>query len=320
MTATPAKREGFTQIPNWLIDEPNLTAAEKWSVMVVARHAYGQKTSAFPSQVSIAKRGHFDRKTIRTALESVTDLGILEAIGKNGRSDQQVEYRLHLDSRPKKLDLRNTHPGDLGRTPHLPGDSTPTKHTEQEYEVKKTHVGIDVTSNIEDTVEPEVGSRIGRVCSANESGPGAYDPGASTPSKHTFTKRQINEQLLTPDGKRPDVDGLDCDLNEALIMAESPSYFPSSELDKLVAKRGEERCAFWASWLLRKIASEYERGKPVENPAGLFRTAVEQHWEVNPSWPEFDEHKHTDAAWKAKMGIGASTGTEVDELADEIPF
>jgi len=93
-----------------------------------------------------------------------------------------------------------------------------------------------------------------------------------------------------------------------LCVAESPTFFDTSQLDKLVANYGAERCAFWVSWLLRKIAAEYDAGRPVKNPAGMYRTAVEQGWEVDPKWPEFDESKHTGAKRLE------------DELDDLVPF
>lgn len=107
------------------------------------------------------------------------------------------------------------------------------------------------------------------------------------------TQREVNERLLTPSGKLPDVEGLESDLHGVLAMAHSPTSFNSRELDKLVAEYGADFCAFWASWLLRKIAAEYEAGRPVESPAGLYTQAVRGHWEVDPKWPEYDEVRHT---------------------------
>lgn len=80
--------------------------------------------------------------------------------------------------------------------------------------------------------------------------------------------------------------------------------------------RHRKHDAFGASWLLRKIAALYEAGRPVENPAGLYRRAVEQHWEVNPNWPEFDELRQVEAARKLRR---AESGAERNDYF-ECPF
>ena len=51
------------------------------------------------------------------------------------------------------------------------------------------------------------------------------------------------------------------------------------------------------------------------SPAGLFRRAVEEHWEVDAKWPEFDEVRHTGGARKIKY---AESSIDYDDF--EYPF
>lgn len=305
-TSKPQAPKGFTMVPNWLIDDKRLTAAEKWSIISVARRAYGAKTSAWPSQTKIANTGGFDRKTIRKALQAVTACGMLEPIRCHERG--VVEYRLHIDEPPASFPRPEAYaPGDLGNRTQVTGGVIPTKHSKVKDQEKNTLVPPDNTSNGEVAVirGDLHGNEYGN-CSAYNP-PEAYAPGRSEPR---FTKREINELLLTPDGKRPDVEGLESDLFAVLAMVHAPKHFDTRQLEKLVAEHGAEYCTFWVSWLLRKIAAEYDAGRPVENPAGLFAKAVRDRWEVDPKWPEFDETRHAgvnDRAW-------------LTELEAEMPF
>lgn len=303
-------------VPNWLLDDERLTAAEKWSIISIARRAYGAKTSAWPSQTKIARTGGFDRKTIRKALQAVTACGMLEPIRYHERG--VVEYRLHIDEPPAAFPRPEAYtPGDLRNRTQVTRGVIPTKHSKVKDQEKNTFVPPDNTSNGEVAViRGDIHGSASGNCSAYNP-PEAYAPGRSEPR---FTKREINELMLTPDGKRPDVDGLESDLIAVLATAESPKDFDSRQREKLEAKHGAEFCAFWASWLLRKIAAEYEAGRPVENPAGLYAEAVNGHWEVDPKWPEFHETLHTQAAWEQKMGIGRTALASEDDLEVEMPF
>jgi len=305
MQSTTGKpHKNFTMIPNWLIDDARLTAPEKWSIISVARRAYGNKTSAWPSQTKIARTGGFDRKTIRKALQAVTDCGILEPIKHRERG--VVEYRLHLDAPPTSILRPEAYaPGDLRKRTQVTRGVIPTKHSKIEDQEQKTRSKPDAATNAEVTVVrgDTHGNEYGN-CSAYNP-PEAYAPGAS---QLRFSKRETNDQLLTPDGKRPDLEGLESDLSGLLAIAYSPKHFDSRQLEKLVAEHGTEYCAFQVSWLLRRIAHEYDAGREVTNPAGLFAEAVRGQWPVDPKWPEFDESLHTPkAAW-------------LRELEAEMPF
>lgn len=115
----------------------------------------------------------------------------------------------------------------------------------------------------------------------------------------SFTKAEINAAFIRPDGYRvsSDFDDLTYDLNVTLAEAHGQMLNKGDvDIARLVERHGIERCALWAHWLLRKIADEYSKGRPVKSPTGLYRRAVEGEWQVDPNWPEFDELLHTTTA------------------------
>lgn len=115
-----------------------------------------------------------------------------------------------------------------------------------------------------------------------------------------LTKAEVNDGLYLPDGTsaHDNFDDLSYDLGNIILpmVFGQPLNKGDLDLDKLVQKKGVRFCHFWARWLLRKIADEHSKGRPVASPTGLYRRAVEQGWEVSPKWPEFDEQRHTLAA------------------------
>jgi Helix-turn-helix domain len=305
MQPPTARRQGFVQIPNWLVDDENLTAAEKWSVISIARRAYGAKKSAWPSQAKIAKTGGFDRKTIRRALQHVVELGILKPLRHRPRG--VVEYEVNLESAPPPEAYT---PGDVRRTPQVTCGVIPTKHSKVKRQEKNSRPES-VTSNAEVSVDRgDTHGNVNGECSAYNP-PEAYTPGQ-------LTKREANEQCLTPEGQPVcgDFHDLYTDLNVLTLPEVGGELIPEVVLERLVELRGLKFCLMWNAWLKRKIAEEYRKRRPVKNPSGLYITAVEQGWEVNPSWPEFDETLHiTQEMWERKMGI---TGQITDD--ELVPF
>jgi hypothetical protein len=290
---------------------------DKLVLIKVASHAYGDRTSAFPSQAETATSLGCRRETAKSAYESLTALQVLVPHGE-GRKGKQETFTIDLD-RATNLTIQSASnmtsdsSGNLTTQSAAPDDSVGIKHKHREDEEKNKGLESVVASNPKDAVVPFRAPVHGNNAMHSQD----EEPDDSV---GRFTKREINDQLLTPNGKLPDADGIDGDLSAVLTEAESPTFFNSSELDKLVAAHGEEHCAFQVSWLLRRIAHEYKAGRPVTSPAGLYRRAVEGGWQVDPAWPEFDELKHTDAAWKIKNGIAGNGPATHDELDDLVPF
>lgn len=122
-----------------------------------------------------------------------------------------------------------------------------------------------------------------------------------TAPKVTLDKRLVNDELLTPGGLHAsdNIDDLYYDLNWILfdVCGEKFNRVPgdpkTNALGMLISKHGARYVAFWAHWLSRKVAAEYERGKPVKTPTALLIKAIEEGWQVDPSWPDFDADLHT---------------------------
>jgi hypothetical protein len=314
----------FTRVANELIDSQNLSLHEKLVFIKLMSHAYGDAVTAYPSQLEISKCLKMKRDTVRVTLESLTALGLVKPHGE-GHQGKQETYTLHPD---RIANMPKRGPSNMPkRGPSLTQTCPIGDH--KAYSIRpsnKTPADNEAISEIEVTVKPRGTSTLGNaVLYQDEEHAQTGTMLEPAQSGTRFTKRQINELLLAPDGIRPNAnpDDVSYDLNVVLCEAQSPNLFNQSELDKLIKAHGSERCAFWVSWLLRKIASEYDvAGKPVENPAGLYRRAVEQGWEVDPRWPEFNKLWHTDAAWKIKHGIGTGTGPPLDSADVDywIPF
>lgn len=279
-------RAGFTMIPNALIDNPALCIRDKMILIKLARHGYG-KTTVYPSQVRIAKCLGVRRETVKAALDSLIALGPIRAHGK-GHQGKQETFTIDLEKAANLTTQSSTNmtdypAGNLTTQSSGPDDSSGMNKKQSKKNLNNKAAESDAASDAGHPVVPALTPvRQGFACSAQDEEP--------DDSVGRFSRVEINGRLLTPSGKLPDVEGLEADLAGVLAIGESEP--DSRQLEKLADEHGAEYCAFWASWLLRKIAAEFEASRPVENAAGLFRRAVEQRWEVDPSWPEFDESRY----------------------------
>ena len=263
----------YTRIPNAIIDDPTICSRDKLVLCALIRHAYGKKVEVYPSQLRLTRLLGMNVKTVRAALKSLVRLDYITPRG-HGRPGARETYRLNLSDRRV-----STRPA-AGQPPVQP---VPSNNNKQENQWKKTPVA---TTDIGGTGEPDTSTM-------DPFGDALLYEG-SVRSADRITKAQVNELKLTPLGFRVsgDYDDLDYDLNALWLPALGGNHLGKDALDKLVSLRGVEFCQLWAAWLPRKVAAEYARGRPVRSPAGLYRRAVEQGWEVDPSWPEFDDSKH----------------------------
>jgi hypothetical protein len=147
-----------------------------------------------------------------------------------------------------------------------------------------------VTADANVTDKPHGKGLTASVSSARPSG--GIKPGGICTSK-----QRVNELRLTPEGRHVDDDPESVlhDLDQALGLA-GGEPIKRSVLNELLGLRGAEYLNFWRAWLPYKIAAEYKAGRPVKKPTGLYTEAVRGGWEVNPTWPAFDEVLHTVAA------------------------
>ena len=304
-----------------VLDDKCLSFRDKVVLCSLIRCAYGNKVVVHPSQQTLAERNGTDRETVRNALKSLAELGCIEPLGK-GKRGRAEHYRLNL--RPSTW--RQNRQANVAAEP--PGSSqNVTAEPPQIRQAAPRQVGKTrergVTSAGEVDAEPsEAGLGNGAAGTASDNNL------AAEPPRSPFTKREVNELLLTPDGLRVNGsrDDLDYDLqNITLPMLGSEPLF-HRELDELVTLRGVEFCQKWERWLPRKVAWYYAKGEPVVNPAGLYADAVKGGWDVDPAWPEFDETKHTWAARlrseqrKQKAEVTDDAPLTPEELDEFIPF
>jgi hypothetical protein len=318
-----AKADGFTKVPNALIDSLAFDDTDKLVYIILRRHAIDDKTDVWPSQVRIAGLARKGRDSVRSSLHKLTEAGIVSEVGRDARN--KATYRLHLD-----VDLSKVHLNQNRQVPDLesPGNLTQNRH--QADKADKTNKkdasprsagpslsesemtsgeDFDCVRSAESAADAEPGpaseievntqaeADIGNAealptLSASEGRSNLLQP------KRLLTKAEINAAFVTPDGYRvsDDFDDLTYDLNVTLAQTCGEMLNRGDlDLEKLVATQGVERCALWAHWLPRKIADKYAKNpvKGVPSPTGLYINAVRGGWQVDPAWPEFDEHIHT---------------------------
>jgi hypothetical protein len=353
MKSTRDKRKGFAPIPNALIDNPYLNLRDKMVLIKLASHAYGDKKTANPSQVGISKCLKIKRSTASAALDSLTALEIIRPHGK-GRCGKKETFTIDLD---RAANLSKRGPGNLPKRGPLPARLRTIKQTAGTKQSNKT-----LASNAAPATEVTAGEGVDGLGSAGSAASpvtaatsnGEVDLGHNGRStllqshdiadeildevfgeptpRRQYTKREINDLLLTPEGLRVDSDAyeLEYDLSNVYLPMVCGEPLNRGEFDKLVAEQGVEFCRLWMHWLSRKIADCYRQGKPVKKPTALYIKAVLGRWQVDPAWPQFDEELHTVAAWaeahkrqeargpKAPVPGTSYAQNDVNRFADEV--
>lgn len=323
----------FTRVPNELIDHQGLTAEEKLILIKYALHAFGDKVKVNPSQLEIAKRLRKSRNTVKTATAALASLGLLEPAGE-GHQGKQETYTVHLDrvnavpqGRLKKPNLLKLEQVTCSNGAYVEPQtcSNGAYKPYQDNTLPNTHDESEATSAIGAFVESREAPSNG------SSGLVSQDKGLAQ-MVPMFTKKQINELYLAPDGKRvtDDLDDLDYELNSLVLPELFSQPIPRRKLEELSAMRGVRFCAMWAAWLSRKMASMTMKGEQVENAAGLYITNVERGWTVDPAWPPFVACADLGRAraayeWRRAHELGHTASDELEEttnveLDDLVPF
>lgn len=327
LAKTREPRNGFTKVPNAVIDNPNLSARDKLVLIKVMSHAYGDKTEASPSQKGTADSLGYRRETVKAAYESLVASKVLLPHGK-GRSGRQETFTVDLSKAANLTtqsagtatvkpsgDLTSRSAGDL--TTQSAGDLTSEssqirsrirQQRRQQEDGSAAPEGSSLSDD-EERLDSDVGLVDSAACSeaSHSLDNGNPEPkarlhasrGPQYIAPRPFTKAEINAALLTPDGQRVncDVDDLHYDLQNIFLPEVRGEYLRDDDFDRLVELRGVKFCRFWSYWLPRKIAWYYDvKKEPVPKPTALYIRAIEGEWEVDPKWPMFDEDKHTWAA------------------------
>ena len=308
-------RDGYKQIPNALIDNPNLCIRDKMVLIKLASHAYGKKRSAYPSQVKVAKCLGIQRETVKAALDSLTALGIVRPHGK-GRQGKQETFTIDLD-RAANLTAHPT--GNLTAHPTTPDGSSDINKTEQ-IRQEKENANPEVTSEIRGDAEPQGHEEIGSALLYTEHAGLAAMFSAQADLLAGLTPEQIRDCRIAPDGTSAfDV----CADADAWLLAKSvvEEYaegepFNPGELDKLCDEYGNEAVWFHAKWFPRRIGAL--KSQP-NKPTAYFIDCVRKDHPVNPTWPKVWMEASSDEILTAIFGEESEESKPVVYL-DSIPF
>src|SRR5437870_13613143 len=96
--ADAATRQGFTQVPNFLLKSKKLTAGDKMTFAMLLSYAW-QNDFCFPGQLRLAKDMGLTERSVRTHLKALEAHGLL-TIKQRGQGKTNI-YELNL--KPRRL-------------------------------------------------------------------------------------------------------------------------------------------------------------------------------------------------------------------------
>ena len=91
--ADPATRDGFTQVPNFMLTNKDLSVGAKLAYAMLLKYAWSNN-SCFPGQLKLAEDMGSGERSVRTYLKELEDIGFLE-VTQRGLGKTNL-YRLHL--------------------------------------------------------------------------------------------------------------------------------------------------------------------------------------------------------------------------------
>jgi hypothetical protein len=91
--ADPITLHGFTQVPNFVLTQKNLSVGAKLAYAMLLKYAWGDQ-ACYPGQVKLAEDMGAAERSIRTYLKELETSGLLE-IEQRGLGKTNL-YRLHL--------------------------------------------------------------------------------------------------------------------------------------------------------------------------------------------------------------------------------
>lgn len=97
--ADPVTRHGFTQVPNFILTNKDLSVGAKLAYAMLLKYAW-QDDYCFPGQQKLSKDMGAGERSIRTYLNELEAAGFLE-VKQQGLGRTNL-YRLHLTVKAKK--------------------------------------------------------------------------------------------------------------------------------------------------------------------------------------------------------------------------
>ena len=91
--ADPVTRNGFTQVPNFILTKPDLSFGAKLAYAMLLKYAWGDD-ACFPGQAKLATHMGAGERSVRTYLKELETAGLLE-IKQRGLGRTNL-YRLFL--------------------------------------------------------------------------------------------------------------------------------------------------------------------------------------------------------------------------------
>ena len=93
-----ATRHGFTQVPNFILTNEDISVGAKLAYAMLLKYAWSND-ACFPGQVTLAKDMGATERSVRTYLKELETVELLE-IKQRGLGKTNL-YRLHLTVKPK---------------------------------------------------------------------------------------------------------------------------------------------------------------------------------------------------------------------------
>jgi hypothetical protein len=107
--ADPITLHGFTQVPNFVLTQKELSVGAKLAYAMLLKYAWGDQ-ACYPGQLKLAEDMGAAERSVRTYLKELETVGILE-IRQRGLGKTNL-YRLHLTV-PKTGNRRQPSPANF---------------------------------------------------------------------------------------------------------------------------------------------------------------------------------------------------------------
>lgn len=96
--ADPVTRQGFTQVPNFILTKKELSVGAKLAYAMLLKYAWGDD-ACFPGQIKLAEDMGAAERSVRTYLKELESASLLE-IEQRGLGKTNL-YKLYLTVKPR---------------------------------------------------------------------------------------------------------------------------------------------------------------------------------------------------------------------------
>ena len=96
--ADPVTRQGFTQVPNFILTKKELSVGAKLAYAMLLKYAWGDD-ACFPGQIKLADDMGAAERSVRTYLKELESASLLE-IEQRGLGKTNL-YKLYLTVKPR---------------------------------------------------------------------------------------------------------------------------------------------------------------------------------------------------------------------------